>query len=113
MPSLDCAGHLFAMVASVQLVKPHVIVNPHRTKTGADDVLAIRGTSTTLMVEPRERRLQAEARFSRRGRSARRVEGLVGLKPLGKYVSLQGPVEEQSGQRSQESGRHRDRRSPQ
>ena len=41
-----------------------------------------------------------------------RVQRLGGLKPLRKCVLLQDPVEEQSGQRAQESGGHRDRRSP-
>jgi hypothetical protein len=35
---LGCAGHLFAMVASVQRAKPHVVFDRHRTETGAHEV---------------------------------------------------------------------------
>ena len=45
--SLGCAGQLFAMVASVQRAKPHVVFNRQRTETGAHDVLAAGGPSTT------------------------------------------------------------------
>src|SRR5437899_7517456 len=102
--SLGCAGHLFAMVASVQRIKPHVVFNRHRTETGAHEVLATGGPSTTFLVEPGVRPFQADARLSRRGRSGSRVKRLVGLPHLRKYALLQDPVEVQSGQRAQESG---------
>jgi hypothetical protein len=93
------------MVASVQRVKPHEVFDRHRTETGAHDVLAAGGPSTTFLVEPGERPFQAVARLSRRGRSARRVKRLVGLKPLRTDALFQDPVEEQqSQQRAQESG---------
>ena len=92
------------MVSSVQRVKPHEVFERHLTETGAHEVLATGGPSTTFLVEPGERPFQADARLSRRGRSASRVKRLVGLKPLRKYTLLQDPVEEQSGQRAQESG---------
>src|SRR5881296_3257904 len=100
------------MVASVQRVKPHVVFDRHRTETGAHDVLATGDPSTTFLVEPGERPFQADARLSRRGWSASRVKRLGGLPPLRKYALLQDPVEVQSDQRAQESGGHRDRRSP-
>ena len=71
--SLGCAGHLFAMVASVQRAKPHEVFDRHRTETGAHDVLATGDPSTTFLVEPGERPFQADARLSRRGRSRSRV----------------------------------------
>jgi hypothetical protein len=96
----------------VQRGKPHVVFERHRTETGAHDVLATGGPSTTFVVEPGKRPFQADARLSRRGRSRSRVKRLGGLPPLRKYALLQDPVEVQSDQRAQESGGHRDRRSP-
>src|SRR5436853_2740668 len=100
------------MVASVHRVKPHEVFDRHRTEAGAHDVLATGDPSTTFLVEPGERLFQADARLSRRGRSARRVKRLVGLPPLRKYALLQDPVEVQSEQRALESGGHRELRSP-
>lgn len=91
------------MVASVQRLKPRVVFDRHRTETGAHDVLATGGLSTTFLVEPGERPFQADARLSRRGRSASRVKRLVGLR-LRKCALLQDPVEEESEQRAQENG---------
>ena len=92
--SLGFDGHLFAMVASVYRVKPHEVFDRHRTETGTHDVLATGDPSTTFLVEPGECPFQADARLSRRGRSASRVHRLVGLEPLRKCVLLQDPVEE-------------------
>ncbi len=92
------------MVASVQRTKPHQVFDRHRTETGAHEVLATGGPPTTFLVEPGDRPFQADARLSRRGRSASRVKRLVGFPPLRKYALLQDPVEVQSGQRAQESG---------
>src|SRR2546423_3752151 len=101
---LGCAGHLFAMVASVQRVKPHEVFDRHRTETGAHDVLATGHPSTTFLVEPGKRAFQADARLSRRNRSARRVKRPGGLKSRRKDALLQDPVEEQqSEQRAQKS----------
>src|SRR4029453_5941145 len=80
--SSGCAGHLFAMVASVYRVKPHEVFDRHRTESCADEVLATGGPSTTFLVEPGVRPFQADARLSWRGRSASRIQRLVGLKPL-------------------------------
>ena len=112
LPCLGGAGQLFAMVAGVHCVKPHVVFDGHRTETAAHDGLATSNPSPTFLVEPGERPFQADARLSRRGRSAGRVHRLVGLKPRRKYALPQDPVEVQSEQRAQESGGHRDRRSP-
>jgi hypothetical protein len=92
------------MVASVDRVKPHEVFDRHRTETGAHVVLATGDPSTTFLVESSERPFQADARLSRRGRSARRVHRLVGLEPIRKCALLQDPVEEQSGQQAQEGG---------
>src|SRR5205085_5104018 len=97
------------MVASVQRAEPHEVFDRHRTETGAHDALATGDPSTTFLIEPGERPFQADARLSRCGRSARRVHRLVSLKPLRKYALLQDPVKEQSEQRAQESGGHRER----
>ena len=91
--------------------KPHQVFDRHPTEEGTHE-LATGGPSTTFLLEPGERPFQADARLSRRGRSAGRVKRLVGFKPLRKCALLQGPFEQQSGQRAQESGGHRDRRSP-
>src|SRR5687767_4228658 len=93
--SLGCAGHLLAMVASVNRAKPHEVFDRHRTETGAHNVLATGGASTTFLVEPRERRFQADARLSGRRGSAGRVHRRVGPKPLRKRTLLQDPVEKQ------------------
>ena len=42
------------MVASVQRIKPHEVFDRHRTETGAHEVLATVGPSTTFLVEPGE-----------------------------------------------------------
>jgi len=86
------------MVASVDRVKPHEVFDRHRTETGAHDVLATGDPSTTFLVEPGERPFQADAGLSRRGRSARRVHRLVGLKTPRKCVLFQNPVEEQQSE---------------
>src|SRR6476646_8852839 len=101
------------MVASVYRVKPREVFDRHRTENRVCDVLATGCPSTTFLVEPVERPLQADARLSGRGRSASGVQRLVGLPPLWECILLQDPVEVQSGQRAQESGKRReDRRSP-
>src|SRR5204863_6650479 len=81
------------------------------TEGGGSNVVAAGRPSTTFLIEPGERAFQPDPRLSRRGGSARRIKRLQGLQPLRKAALFQDPVEEQSGQRAQESGDRRDRRS--